>query len=102
MPNASRILESAFNTVFKRFLVTIIKTTLVYLIALFFVQIPTIWHLIMTFGKDDDRATKQKRLRAKLVDENDPGSPYRAVEVIDGLITTPEEGVRTLADIPDS
>ncbi|CAF0944544.1 unnamed protein product [Didymodactylos carnosus] len=101
MPDLSRIFESALNTAFKRFLVTILKTTLVCLIAFFFVQIPTIGRFLMTIGKDDDRSKKQKRLRAKIVDKNDPSSPYRAVEVVDELKYIPEDGIHTLADIPD-
>ncbi|CAF1673661.1 unnamed protein product, partial [Adineta ricciae] len=39
--------------------------------------------------------------RAKLSDDSNPSSPYRAVEVLDELRSQPEEDVETLAIIPD-
>ena len=84
----SRILGSTANTVFKRFLLSLIRTSLIYIIALLFVQLPTLWYYIMTFGKDDDKNEKQKRIRAKLTDDDDPSSPYRAIEVLDELQTS--------------
>jgi hypothetical protein len=97
----SRIFGTTLNSVFKRFTITILKTILSCLLSLLFVQIPTLWRYIITLGKDDDKHNKQKRVRAKLIDDSDPSSPYRAVEVLDGLQTKPEEDVETLADIPD-
>ena len=48
-----------------------------------------------------ERSKIQKRIRAKITNPSDPSSPYRAVEVLDELQTTPDEHVKTLADIPD-
>jgi long-chain acyl-CoA synthetase len=97
----SRVLGTTANTVFRRFLLSLIRATLIYTIALLFVHLPTFWRYIMTLGKDDDKRGKQKRLRAKLRDDEDPSSPYRAVEVLDELRTQPEDEVETLAVIPD-
>jgi long-chain acyl-CoA synthetase len=55
----------------------------------------------MTLGKEDERSKLQKKIRAKLTDPSDPSSAYRAVEVLNELRTTPDENVKTLADIPD-
>jgi long-chain acyl-CoA synthetase len=96
----SRIFSSTVNTVFKRFLLSLIRASLIYLIALLFVQLPTFWHYITTLGKDDDRNDKQNKLRAKLIDDSDPSSPYRAVEVLNKLQNQPEDEIETLADIP--
>ncbi|CAF1359072.1 unnamed protein product [Adineta ricciae] len=74
-----QVFSSTVNTVFKRFGTTIVKTIMIYSIALFFVEIPTFWHLMIRIGK----------------------TPYRAIEVLDGLLTTPHDRVNTLADIPD-
>jgi long-chain acyl-CoA synthetase len=93
------IFSSTANTVFKRFLVSLIRTTLIYIIALLFVQLPTFWRLMTTLGKDDDKSVKQKKIRAKLIDENDPSSPYRAIDVLDELQIQPEDEISTLADI---
>ena len=65
-----------------------------------FVQLPTFWNYAVTLGKDDQKRTKQKRLRAKLTDDSDPSSPYRAVDVLDELRSQPEDDVETLAVIP--
>lgn len=89
------------NTVFRRFLVAIVRTLLIYLISLLFVQIPTCWNYLMTYGQDDLKSRKQNRIRAKLVDDNDPSSPYRAIEVLDQLQNQPEDDIQTLACIPD-
>jgi len=97
----SRIFSSTANTVFKRFFLSLIRASLIYLIALLFVQLPTFWNFIMTIGKDDDKNEKQKRIRAKLTDDEDPSSPYRAIEVLDELQNQPSIDVETLADIPD-
>jgi long-chain acyl-CoA synthetase len=56
---------------------------------------------MISLGKNDDKSEKQKRVRAKLTDDSDPSSPYRAVEVLDKLQTQPEKKVETLAIIPD-
>jgi long-chain acyl-CoA synthetase len=97
----TRVFGSTLNTVFKRFGVTLLKTFFIYLISLLFVQLPTLWNVIMTLGKDDENSKIQKRIRAKLINPSDPSSPYRAIEVFDELRTTPDEHVQTLADIPD-
>jgi len=97
----TRVFGSTLNTVFKRFGVTLLKTFFIYLISLLFVQLPTLWNVIMTLGKDDKSSKIQKRIRAKLINPSDPSSPYRAIEVFDELRTTPDEHVQTLADIPD-
>jgi len=97
----SRIFSTTANTVFKRFVVSLIRTTLIYVIALLFVQLPTFWCYMTTLGKDDDKNEKQKRIRGKITDDEDPSSPYRAVEVLDELQNQPEDDVQTLADIPD-
>lgn len=97
----SRIFGSTVNTVFKRFVVSLIRASLIYLIALLFVQLPTFWDYITTLGKDNTKREKQKRLRAKLTDDDDPSSPYRAIQVLHGLKNQPENIIETLADIPD-
>lgn len=97
----SCVFSSTLNTVFKRFGISLLKTISIYLITLLFVQLPTIWHLIMTLGKNEDRSKIQKRIRSKIIDPSDPSAPYRAVEVLHELRTTPDDTVKTLADIPD-
>lgn len=97
----TRTAGSTLDAVFKRFGVTLLRTILIYSISLFFVQLPTLWNGIMTVGKDDKRSKIQKRIRAKITNPSDPSSPYRAVEVLDELQTTPDDHVQTLADIPD-
>ena len=48
-PNAfSRIFSTTVNTVFKRFLLSLIRTTLIYIIALLFVHLPTFYYYITT------------------------------------------------------
>ncbi|CAF1351912.1 unnamed protein product [Rotaria sordida] len=101
-PNAfSRLFSTTANTVFKRFLLTLIRTTLIYIIALLFVQLPTFWHYVITLGKDGNKNEKQRRIRAKLIDDSDPSSSYRAIQVLDQLKTQPEDQLETLANIPD-
>ncbi len=68
----SRVLGTTANTVFRRFLLSLIRATLIYTIALLFVHLPTFWGYIMTLGKDENKGSKQKRLRAKLTDDDDP------------------------------
>ncbi|CAF1363791.1 unnamed protein product [Adineta steineri] len=97
----SRIFGSTVNTVFRRFLLSLIRATLIYIIAFLFVHLPTFWNYVMTLGKDDNKVNKQKRARAKLTEDSDPSSPYRAVEVLKKLRTQPDDEVETLADIPD-
>ncbi|CAM4811169.1 unnamed protein product [Rotaria magnacalcarata] len=97
----SQIFGTTLNSVFKRFTITLFKTLLSCLISLLFVQLPTLSRYIMALGKENDTHLKQKRLRAKLTDDLDPPSPYRAVEVLNELQTRPEEDIETLADIPD-
>jgi long-chain acyl-CoA synthetase len=89
------------NTVFKRFLVSLIRTSLIYIIALLFVQLPTFWRLVTTLGKDNDKTVKQKKVRSKLIDDSDPSSPYRAIQVLDELQIQPEDDIETLANIPE-
>ena len=97
----SRVFTSTANTVFKRFVVTLLKTLLIYIIALFFIQLPSLWNTLMAWGKGDEKRDRQKRVRAQLVDPSDPSSAYRALEVLDQLQTQPDEQIQTLADIPD-
>lgn len=97
----SRLLGSTANTVFKRFLLTLIRTSLIYLIALLFVHLPALWDYLITLGKDDHKHIKQKRIRSKLIDDKDPSSPYRAIQVLDNLKNQPEDEVDTLSIIPD-
>ncbi|UJR29514.1 hypothetical protein I4U23_010731 [Adineta vaga] len=97
----SRLFSTTVNTVFRRFFLALIRATLIYIIAFLFVHLPTFWNYITTLGKDDQKRNEQRRIRAKLIDDNDPSSPYRAVEVIDELRTQPEDDVETLAVIPD-
>ena len=91
MPSNTLIhtLSSTVNTIFG------------YLIGFLFVQLPKLCHYIITLGKIDDKSEQQKRVRAKLTDESDPSSAYRAVEVLDKLQTQTEHKVKTLAVIPD-
>jgi long-chain acyl-CoA synthetase len=56
---------------------------------------------MITLGKTNDKSEQQTRIRAKLTDESDPSSAYRAVEVLDKLQTQIEHKVKTLAVIPD-
>ena len=56
---------------------------------------------MIRMDRKDDTIEKQKRVRAKLTDESDPLSSYRAVEVLDQLHTRIEKKVETLAAIPD-
>ena len=97
----TRILSSTVDIIFKRFLVTLIRTIFGYLISLLFVQLPRLFHYMITLGKDKERSEKQNRVRAKLTDVSDPSSPYRAVEVLEKLETHPEKKLETLAVIPD-
>jgi hypothetical protein len=71
------------------------------LISLIFVRLSLACSYIITLGKRDERSEKQKRVRAKQMDDSDPTSSYRAVEVFDKLPTQPEHKVKTLAVIPD-
>lgn len=101
-PNAfSRVLSTTVNTVFKRFLLSLIRTTLIYIIALLLVHLPTFCHYITTLGKDNKKNVKQKRIRSKLIDDNDSSSSYRAIEVLNNLKTQPEDELETLSNIPD-
>ena len=47
----SRVFGSTVNTVFKRFGISLLKALLLYSISLLFVELPTLWNLIMTLGK---------------------------------------------------
>ena len=91
------IFRSVYDTVVQKGLVPILRTFIGFLT----VQIPLAFHLIARFGKKDEVRTKQRRVRAKLTNEDDPSSAYRAVEVLDKLHTQPEGRVNTLAVIPD-
>jgi long-chain acyl-CoA synthetase len=94
-------LGSNLKTAFKRFILPILRSLLMGIISILFVHIPALCYFLITFGKIDEKSQSQKRIRAKLIDPSDPSSPYRAIEVIDELQTTPDEYVKTLADIPD-
>jgi len=96
-----RLFGTTVNSVFKRFGITLLRTFFIYLIALIFVHLPTVWNLVLTMGKSDEKRQKQKRVRSRLTNPSDPSSPYRAIEVLDGLQTQPNENIHTLADIPD-
>jgi long-chain acyl-CoA synthetase len=96
-----RVFSTSVNTVFRRFFLALIRASLIYLISLLFVELPTFWRYMTTLGKDDNKVVKQKRVRAKITDDSDPSSPYRAVEVLDELQTQSEDDVETLAVIPD-
>jgi hypothetical protein len=96
----TRTFGTTLNAFFKRFGFTILRALFIYSISLFFVQLPTLWNLIMTFGKDDERTKVQKRVRAKIINPSDPSSPYRAIEVLHELRSTPDDHIQTLADIP--
>ncbi len=97
----TRIVTSAINIVFKKWLVTLLHTVFEYLISFLFVYIPIFCQYMIRLGKTNEQSEKQKRIRAKLTNEDDPSSPYRAVEVLDKLQTQPEKKVDTLAVIPD-
>lgn len=90
----------SFETL-KRYSSAVLKSLLVYSISFLFVQIPNLARVLISNGQNDENKKQQKRIRAKQVDPDDPFSPYRAVEVLDGLRTTPDEYINTLADIPD-
>ena len=87
------------NAVAKRFLIGLIRISLIYLISLVFVHLPSFWRWLISLGKDDDTSERQKRLRCQLVEPADPCSAYRAMEVLDHLENQPDEQLETLADI---
>jgi hypothetical protein len=93
----SSILNSTVDFIVNKCLLTIFDC----FISFLFVQIPIFCCYIIRLGKKNDQNEKQKRVRAKLINEDDPSSPYRAVEVLDKLETQPEKKVHTLAVIPD-
>jgi hypothetical protein len=95
------ILNKTIDTIFKKCLVKLIRTLFGYLISTLFVLIPRFFYFLMTLGKGDELCEKQKRVRSKLVNEEDPSSPYRAVETLEKLETQPEKRVETLSFIPD-
>jgi hypothetical protein len=97
----TRVLRSLKDIIFKRIFGTLLKALFECLILLLFVQLPALCYYAITLGKHNEKNEKQKRIRAKLTDESDPLSPYRAMEVLDKLQNQPEEAVETLADIPD-
>lgn len=97
----TRILRSLKQLILKRTLGRFLEVLFECLISLLFVQLPTLVYYAITLGQHDEKQEKQKRLRAKLTDDSNPSSPYRAMEVLDNLQNQPEEEVATLADIPD-
>ena len=50
-------------------------------------------------GQNEEKRSEQNKRRCRLVDLDDPSSPYRAMEVISQLDNQPEEELNTLADI---
>ena len=42
-----------------------------------------------------------QRIRARITNPSDPSSPYRAIQTLNELRSTPDENIKTLADIPD-
>jgi hypothetical protein len=56
----SRLFSSSMNTVVRRFLLSLIRVLLIYIISLLFVELPTFCRYITTLGKDDDKGIKQK------------------------------------------
>lgn len=89
----------SFDTI-KRFTSIVLRRLLIYSISILFVHIPNLTRALTT-GHEDENKKLQRRIRAKQIDPTDPFSPYRAVEVLDNLRTTPDEFIHTLADIPD-
>ncbi|UJR08757.1 hypothetical protein I4U23_013014 [Adineta vaga] len=98
---SERTFRDIRDLVFKRFFGRLIRKLFGFYITFLFVYIPSSIYYVVTLGKPNENYQKQRRIRAKQVDESDPLSPYRAVEVLDKLREQPEEGVNTLADIPD-
>jgi hypothetical protein len=96
-----RILNSKVYIILKRYLVLLLRTIFESIISILFVQLSTFCNYIIRLGKTNDKSQKQKRVRAKLVDDEDPTSPYRDIQVMDKLNTKIEKNVETLADIPD-
>ncbi|CAF1053768.1 unnamed protein product [Adineta ricciae] len=88
------------DRIFRRYLGRLIKRLFGLYISLLFVYIPSLVYYALTLGKPNETYQKQKRLRAKQVDESDPSSPYRAIESLEKLHEQPEQGIETLADIP--
>lgn len=86
---------------FKLHVLPILRIILMSIISVIFVQIPTLFHWVITLGKVNEKTIQRKRLRGQLTDTNDPSSPYRAMEAQDGLFNTPNDRIRTLADLPD-
>jgi long-chain acyl-CoA synthetase len=97
----TRILGRKLKSGFKRFILPLLRSLLMGIIAILFVHIPAVCYFLYTFGKVDEKSQNHKRVRARLTNPDDPSSPYRALEVTDELQTTPDEYVKTLADIPD-
>ncbi len=94
----SFLFQMSSNTITRlsKWLILFSRTIFEYFISFLFVHIP-----IFCLGKTDEQKEKQNRVRAKLIKEDDPSSPYRAVEVLDKLQIQPEKKVHTLAVIPD-
>ena len=89
------------DTVFKKYFLGFLWKIFEYFLSFLTVQIPMGCHFLGTLGKKNELREKQGRIRAKLTNEEDPSSPYRAVEVLDKLQTQPEGRLTTLAVIPD-
>lgn len=96
----TRVSRSLKHLILKRTLGTFFQVLFEGLISFLFVQLPSFCCYAITWNQHDDKKEKQKRIWAKLTDESDPSSPYRALEVLDKLQDQPEEEVETLADIP--
>lgn len=96
-----QILNSIANSILTRSVLTIIRTIFGCLISFIVVHVPRVSHYVVTLGKYDEKIEKQKRIRAKLTNNNDPSSPYRAVQVLEQLETQLEKKVETLAVIPE-
>lgn len=89
------------DNVLKKYFLGFLRKVLEYFLSFLTVQIPMCCYFVGTLGKKNELREKQGRIRAKLINEEDPSSPYRAVEVLDKLQTQPEGRVNTLAVIPD-
>ncbi|CAF1440979.1 unnamed protein product, partial [Adineta ricciae] len=77
------------DRIFRRYLGRLIKRLFGLYISLLFVYIPSLVYYALTLGKPNETYQKQKRLRAKQVDESDPSSPYRAIESLEKLHEQP-------------
>ena len=62
----TRVFSTTLNSVFKRFLVSLIRVTLIYLISFFLVQLPSLWKQILSMGQNEEKTSAVHFLRFEL------------------------------------